>query len=914
VGALFRARQLEDDMAAEMRHHLDLLAEELVAQGLSPAEAAARARREFGPVDRIREDCREERGFLWLSQLGQDLAYAGRTMARAPGFTIAAVLTLAFGIGVNTGIVSLADQILLRQLPVRDPGGLILLHWGAKADFPVPVGGSWENDPVLRQWTCTSFSRSAFAKFRARDGVLDGLLAFSPVPGLTLVSGGHAETIPLGQLISGDGFSVLGIRPAAGRAIEASDDRPEAAPVAMISYAYWMRRFAGDPAVVGQTILVNRLPLTVIGVAPRNFAGTLQVGDNPDLYFPLALAATLSPRGSDEKENPDKVWWLQIMARLKPGATGRQAEASLEPILEQCARDSLAAVGAASPPGGAGLPRLIVGPGGQGLSEIRHQYAREWEILVGLGGTVLAIACANLANLLLARGVARRREIGVRLAMGAGRGRIARQLFTESSLLAALGGALAIPFALWIEVTLVAMQPKLEGHALALDPHLDGRILLVAMLLSMVTGLVFGSVPALRASRVNINAEFQGGTGARGGVSHSALVRTILVGQVALSLVLLVGAGLFARTLRNLHGVDVGFDRGNLLLFELDPNPAGSDFELAAATNRRMAERLRSLPGVESVTFSKIPLLANQGWNTRLRAVGGSRGAQGKSAAMLNAVGADFFGTYRIPIIRGRGLEERDEGRPSPVAVINQAMAAAYFGEDDPVGRTFEVEDLNDHPTLVEVVGVARDARYSAVRSVSPATIYLPFSASRSMRTAAATFAVRSAGNPTLMSSVVVGAGREVDPLIPMSNLRTEETQIDDLSANERIFAWLSGLFGVLALGLVGIGLYGLLAYSVQRRTGEIGLRMALGACPEAVVAMILRESLLLVAIGLGFGLMGAWVSARAVASLLYGLSATDPAVFLGGAGLLLFIALLAAWLPARRAARIDPIAALRTE
>jgi predicted permease len=509
--------------------------------------------------------------------------------------------------------------------------------------------------------------------------------------------------------------------------------------------------------------------------------------------------------------------------------------------------------------------------------------------------------------------MARQREIGVRLALGAARGRIVRQLFTESALLAVIGGSLALPFAVWTENALIAMQPDVEGHTLQFNGGLDGRVFAAAAVIAAATALVFGLVPALRASSIDVTAEFQGGTNNRGGGTRSRLGKACLVVQIALSLVLLVGAGLLARTLRNLGHVDIGFNRENLILFELNPNPSGQDFDAAERVDRAVAERLGSVPGVISATFSKVSLLSGRGWNALLRGKTDAPVPAEFKPTMLNAVGPGFFSTYGIAILRGRALDRRDEGTKT-VAVINQTMAKDCFGEADPVGRYLEQEYMPGRWYPVEVIGVAQDAGYDGLRRGSPPTAYFGFDYTKSMASAVATFAVRVSGNPAAVAPLLEASIRETYPLLPVTNLRTQAGQIENLSSTERMFARLSLMFSLLGLGLVSLGLYGLMSYSVLRRTSEIGLRMALGAAPRAMIGMVLRECLLVVAIGVGVGLAGALAAVRLIASLLYGLSATDPLTFAGGVLLLAAVALAAGWIPARRAAKLDPVAALRCD
>ena len=900
-------------MGEEIRLHLEMQAEVYRNEGMEPAAAADRARREFGHLDGIKETCRDERAFPWISQLGQDLRYGLRMLRRSPGFTTAAVLTLALGIGVNTAFFSLADQILLRRLPVSDPGKLVLFHWAAKQGLPIPTSGSWENDPVTKQVTCTSFSTSTFELFRKQNRTLAGVFAFAPISRITLVSDGQADLVGLGEMVSGDFFPVLGVVPAAGRLIGGPDQRRDAPAVAVISFRYWQRRFGGDPSVVGKSVQVNRVPVTIIGVSPRPFAGTLEVGDNPDIYLPLSLSNQLGVTTFSAKADESSFWWVQIMGRQAPGVPLDQVRANLEGAFQQSTLASLAAVGAPRPGPGDPLPTLIAGPGGQGLNDIRHRFVQELSILSGLAVTVLAIACANLANLLLARGASRQREIGVRLAMGAGRGRVFRQLLTESMLLAVLGGAAAVPFSVWAEGTLVSIQPTTDGHRLMLEPALDLHVFAAAAGFSVATALIFGLLPAVRATRVNISEEFQGGSRTLGG-PRSLLGQSLIVVQVALSVVLLVGAGLFGRTLRNLDHVDTGFSSEGLLLFELNPNPGGSSFSAGAAEERAIAERLRALPGVNSAAFSKVPLLSNAGWNSQFGVPGRPKAGDAPDSAMVNAVSGDFFSTYGIRLVAGRALDANDSMHAPSVAVINQAFSKGFFGAEDPLGRVIVRQVYGGKAMTLEIVGVSSDAMYSEVRSPAPPTVYLPFRFPQANASAEATFAVRTSGDPLALVASVREVVRSVDARLPLGSLRTQEAQIAELSANERMFAWLSGLFGVFALCLVALGLYGLLSYNVLRRTGEIGLRMALGANSSGVLWMVLRASMSVVAVGIVLGLFGAFAATRIVANLLYGLTATDPASFAGGILVLLAVACVACWMPARRASMVDPMVALRYE
>jgi predicted permease len=912
---LLGRKSWERDMHAEMAHHLDLQAAELHEEGASADVAKAAALREFGNLTHLQERCRDEHSLPWLRQLGQDLSYGSRILYNNPGFPIAAVVTLALGIGANTAIFSLVEDILFRQLPVTKPNELVLFRWSSEKDLPLPINGNWETDPITHQQICSSFTQLTFDRFKFQNQTMTGLAAFADTPKLTVVADNNAEIIKLGEIVSGGFFNLLGTAPVAGRLIDENDDRVGTAPVAVISYNYWQRRFGGDRSVIGKSVSINHRPITLIGITPRGFSGTLQIGDAPDIYIPLSLAPELALARGNILSNPAKLWWLRIMGRRTSGVELAQIKANLSTALEQTALESAAALGENISRFSDGHIVLIPGPGDKGLTELRHSYAHEWKILALLGLTLLTIACANIASLLFARGNARRREIGIRLAVGAGRGRIVRQLLTETTMLAGLGGILALPIAIFGQTFLVAMHPPLDGHILVLSPHLDLGFFSLAIALSLLTGVAVGLLPALRATRIDILGELQGGGGIHSAnhAANSPLAQALLIVQIALSLMLLIGAGLLITTLQNLRRIDVGFDPQKILLFEINPNSDGTHFDLAVAKNREIAERIRAIPSVQACTFSKLPLLSVMGWNTRISITRAPNQAAQESTAMVNAVGVDFFSTYGMSILSGRGLDPKDQDRKTFVAVINQAMATSLFGNENPVGQTLEQKNYLGERRSIEVVGISKNASYSNVRDPVPPTIFLPFSFSGPMPTSAsATFAVRSRDDPRELISSIRQIVASIDPTIPLDNIRTQEKQIEELSAQERLFAWLSGFFSLLAVSLIAIGLYGMLSYTVSRRIGEMGVRMAIGAHPREILWIFIKECLFLVAIGIAIGIAGAYAGTRILSSLLYGLAATDSLTFAIGAALLVLITISASWFPARRASRLNPITALR--
>jgi predicted permease len=844
-----------------------------------------------------------------------DLRLAFRQLAKSPGFATVAVLSLALGIGANTTIFSLVNEVLLKSLPVRDPAQLVLFSWAAsKNTGPRSINGWSSVNARTGEQTSTSFSRHTFEQFRAaHDAPLTDVFAFAPLYRTNVVVDGQAEVVTTGQVVSGNYYEALGVPMIAGRALRPADDEPASPPVVVISDAYWQRRFGGDPAVIGKTMTINNVVAEIVGVSSPRFPGTLQVGEVQDLTLPLATYPLLAPDDTDVTE--PWCWWLRIMGRLAPGATIDQARLALAGVHRASIKDALDDSGAGSkatqPP--ENNVRLVAASGAQGLTEARREYSQSLWILSALVGLVLLVACANVANLLLARGAARRREIAVRLALGASRARLLRQLLTESVLLGVLGGVAGLALAWWGRGILLALKPFGAGQLnsnLNLDLSLDWRVLTFTTAVAILTGIVFGLAPAWRATRLDLNAEFAGGARTLGG-TRSRLARTLMVAQVALSLVLLVGAGLFARTLANLQRVDAGFNRSRLLLFTVDAMAAGRKREDLAPLYQRLAARFASIPGVASLTFSQMPVLSGSSWTSNAAIPGRPEVPGRPSYVVMNGVDPAFFATYGMPLMTGRAFTERDGAGAPRVAIVNEAFVRAYFDGPPAIGRHFGnggPENANDY----EIVGVVRDARSIRLNQEPRPSAFLPYPQLRNARSAC--FALRTAAEPSALVPSLQAALREIDPTLPLFNVRTQEEQVNRMLAPERLFARLSGFFGLLALLLASIGLYGLLSYSVLRRTGEIGLRMALGALPGRILGQVLRESLLLVALGAACGLAIAAGLSRLVASRLYGLSAFDPLTYAGVTGLLVLVAVVASLLPARRAAQVDPMTALRAE
>jgi predicted permease len=841
---------------------------------------------------------------------------AFRQLLKSPGFTAVAVLSLALGIGANTAVFSVTNAVLLARLPVKDPERLVIFNWLAEENVNPQSSNGWQvREPGSNQTTGTSFSIPTFEAFQQQTSTLADVFAFTPTGNLNVIAEGAAEIVSGTQLVSGNYHRGLGVAAAAGRGFTPDDDQLAAEPVAVISHSYWQRRFAGDPAAIGKAITVNGVPVTIVGVTAPAFKGALTVGEVVDLTLPLALEPRLFRSPEDNRRATR--WWIRVMARLQPGVTADQARASLEGAFRATIHGTVSRRTIAGPPivdpALVPLPQLRVAPGGHGLYEGRRNYERSLGFLTAVTGLVLLVACANVANLLLARGTARRREIAVRLALGASRARIVRQLLAESLLLASLGALAGMLFAGWGARALVALQP-FGAARLQFDLSLDWQVLGFTTGIAMVTGIVFGLAPALRATRLDLTTEFQGGARTLGGGARSTLAKSLMVVQVALSLVLLVGAGLFVRTLRNLQNVDVGFNREQLLLFQVNARSAGATGPQALATYDRLRDRFSALPGVRRVSYARIAPLSQNNWNSSIVVPGYVPATFADNNARMNGVETGYLSTMEIPLLRGRDFTARDAAPDGPkVAIVDQAFAKKYFGSEDVIGRRFSTRPNLTSPD-VEIVGLVRDTAYSDVKPSTRPVVLFTYAQLDPNSVGVANFVVRFAGTEVALTAALRTAAREVDATLPLTGFRTQEQQIDRLFTQERLFANLCTLFGLLALGLSAVGLYGLMSYAVLRRASEIGLRMALGAVPAQVLRMILRESLSLVAVGIALGLAGSYAASRLIASLLFGLSPTDPVTYGGGAFLLLVVALAAVCLPARRAAKINPLVALRAE
>ena len=901
----WRPKRRETELDDEMAYDLALDTEERMRAGVTRQEAEGASRRDFGNVLQLKEGIREMWGWTSVERLAQDLRYGWRTLRNNPLFATMAVLSLALGIGANTAIFSFMDVILMRALPVRRPGDLVILNWHTKGLPGVVHGmsGSWYDDPHTG-WSCGDYPFPAYELLRANNRVLSSMFGFAAAGRLNLSVSGQTDLVD-GQLVSGNFFSSLGVRPAAGRLISDDDDRGGATPAVVISYNYWRRRFAGSADAIGQSIFLNRMPFTIAGVSAAEFFGVDPAGA-PDLFIPLHAAPLFAEDPQDDAKQRflDKnFYWVEIMGRLRPGTSLGQAQTDLAARFQRYVNST-----ASTEEEKVDLPALVLAGGGSGIDSLRREYSKPLYVLMAMVGLILAIACANIANLLLARAAARRREIAVRLSLGAGRLRVIRQLLTESVLLAFLGGlagvwvaALGIRFLTWL------LANGRDGFTL--HANLSWQLLAFTFALALTTGILFGLVPAIQATTMDITPALKQ-IRASAPRSRLRLNRMLAIYQIAVSLLLTIAAVLFVRTLSRLHSVELGFDRENVLLFRLNAKQAGYSDRALERFYTDLWARFRTLPGVRDVSLSDFALVSGAGSQTGV-AIPGRPAQHGReSGTSVLKIGPTFFSTMRIPILLGRELQERDMTGPFKVAVVNEVFAKKYFPNENPTGRRFGFGGDGGKFDEFEIIGVAKAARYNSLKEVIPPLVYIPFS----RRIDGVSFELRTHGDPLGLVATVSRIVRQVEPRVPVSDVNTQSRQIDQTINRERIFAQLCSCFAALALLISCIGLYGMMAYTVARRTAEIGIRMALGADRHRIIWMVVREMIWIGVTGLTIGLAAAWGTTRYLESFLFGLKSKDPLTILLAAGILVAALVLAGCDPAMRASRIDPLTALRHE
>jgi predicted permease len=893
---------MEKDLDKELRFHFETQVSDKVRSGVPEGEARRLTRLEFGGTEQIKEDCREARGTFWLESTGKDVRYAMRRLQNSPGFTITAVFILALGIGAVTAVFSLIDAALLKMLPVQNPEQLVEFK-AINPKFPV-------ND---------AFSYPAFKALQSQTQALAGVFAFRKLNDIDVEIDGHGG-LAKGQMVSGSYFTVLGVRAALGRTILPVDETTAGqSPIAVIGYDYWRTRFASDANIVGKQVLINNLPFTIVGVTQPEFFG-VQPGERIEISVPLTMIGAVNPGFANTGKPADCLKapfrnWLHMMGRMQPGISPEKATASLEPVFAQSMRDAAASL--------AGLPfdspevrqaylnmRLQLEPGGQGLAALRRQYSKPLWILMAIVGLLLLITCANVANLLLARASAREREFALRLALGAGKRRLIRQLLTEGILLSLIGGVIGVGLAYGGNSMLLALMAH-GRNAASLTAHPDPGVLGFALAVSLLTALIFGTIPALRATDVDPSHGLAQGARSYGAPTmRFRLGKSLVVLQVAISLVLMVGAGLLARTLANLRNLQPGFDRDNVLLFSMDPTVIG--YKDVIPIYERLLVRLRAIPGVRMASLSVHSPLTTSVSTTSVKVQNSAEGQKEDLAAVnIEPVGPNYFATMGIPLMRGRDFTWDDRDGTTKVAIVSESMARLYFGNADPIGQSISIPGFIGDASWIQIVGEIRDIKIHDLRESDTVTIFPPLF---QLSEGGATFELRTAMDPAYIQATTLDAVKALDPRLPVYAVKTLDVQLKDSLVEEQLVGSLSGLFAVLGLVLTCVGLFGLMAYNVQRRTSEIGIRMAMGAERGQIARMVLRETLSLTILGLSVGLAGAAFASRLIASQLFRLKPWDPITFSAACLVMTMVMMVASYIPARRAASVDPMCALRSE
>ena len=943
-------RRKQQELNEEIDAHLRMAERDRLARGENPGRAAQSARRELGNAALIHETTRDQWGWRWLETLLQDFRYACRMLRKSPGFTAVAVLTLALGIGANTAIFSFVDAVLLTSIPVKAPQQLVAFSWSAHAQ-PKIKGlsdyGDCADQPGIGD---CSFSIPFFKTLRAQANAFSGMAAFAGPMDVDL-SGNGAASMARGLYVSGDFFSTLGVSTFIGRPLAPSDDLPSAPPVIVLNYSYWARAFAAAPSVIGRTVHLDSTTATIVGVADPRFTN-LTPGKPLDFFMPFSVADSVRGEwwGNQDRVSDATERWIVILGRLKDGVSLGQAQATATAIFRN---EMIHGVAQFFKPEDA--PAITLRPLRSGLNGETSEIAPALYVTMTIVAFILLIACANVAGLTLARSASRQKEMAVRLALGAGRARIARQLLTESLLLSLVGGALGVLLSIWgiDAITALFSSGYYQTFPFVIAP--DWRVLTFTIAITFATGVLFGLAPALRGSRVDLTPSLKESASSLPGVaSHTGrrfrLGDALVVAQVALSIVVLIGAGLLVRTLRNLHGINPGFDPQNILLFGIDPHLAGYTDAQTQQLYANLQQRFTALPGVISASYSEDALL-DGGWSGNDVHLDGAPPKQNVNTATLT-VGLDFFSTMRIPLLAGRNFTSADfaaaaatnaankvraaaaKSKPAPSAsapapptaleeayfhsapvpvLINEFFAKKFFANQNPVGLHMgdeqradsDVQNLGPGYTIIGVVG---DTKYPQLRRKIVPIMFLPLMSNE------AHFELRTAANPTALVKNVREIVSQAGDNLPLTDVRTQTEQIDQILFQERLMARLSSFFGALALALACIGLYGLLSYEVACRTRELGVRMALGARHRDLLRLVVGQGILLVLIGAAIGIAAAFGVTRFISAMLYDVRANDPFTMLAVAILLILVALLACYIPARRAMKVDPMVALRYE
>lgn len=918
----FRTQQHELD--DELRFHLEKQIESNILSGMSPEEARRQALITFGGVQQTRESVREVRWSHFASVLLQDARYAWRLLRKSPGFACIALFTLAIGIGMNTAIFSLIDAVLLRALPVQNPEELVLVSSHArhrpKTHMHWAYGYCRQQRTETDSYGC-SLSLPWFKTVQEAN-LFSGLAGFAGTDNISLSGNGPATIINSAQLVSGDFFKTLGVRAQIGRTILPEDDSAQASPAVVLSYGYWQSAFGGSRDAVGRTIRLDGVPFTIAGVAEKDFDG-LVPGNRPDLYLPLSARPRLTPRWTPDQQDGG-AWWLAFVARLKPGVPREQAEAALTLLFRNQTEHGSKPIFQA-----ADEPKIALLPAQQALDGERSTTMEPLWVLMMAVGLVLLIACANIGGLLLSRATARTREIAVRLTLGARRRRLVSQLLMESLLLSVLGGGLALVIGRWGSRLLITFAGSVD-KPLTFTPHLDGRVLAFTFGVSILTALLFGLAPIVRSLRVDLTPALKSGSSALEGFSGRrrwyTMGNVLVMAQITLALVALASAGLLVRTLRNLKGVDLGFDANNVLVFSLNPSLAGYKPTEVEGLYRDLQERFAALPGVRSVSYSWTSLLGQSEWDTDFHPPGTPDSTHADSYVF--PIGPNFLQVMRLPLKAGRDFnsadfaiqaqrvalppgKDPDPKSPPLPAIVNETFARRFFAGTNPMGQ--HIEDALPEDTTKPrgpgwvVVGIAGDAKYDSLRADIGPTMYIPWVGNGA-------FSIRASSDPKQLIPAIRDVVNRRDSNLALFRIASESEQIERQVFVEHMVAQLSTFFAVLALVLACAGIYGLLSYEVTRRTREIGIRMAIGAQQNNVIAMIVKHGLALALVGAAIGIVASLGATRLLGSLLYGVHAGDPTTLVIVGVVLLLFALAACYLPARRATRVDPLVALRYE
>jgi len=941
-------RAQDERLREEIEEHIALQTEENLRAGLSPVEARRQAMLKFGGVEVVKQDYRAERGLPLIDDLFQDLRFALRTLRKSPGFTAVALLTLALGVGANTAIFSFIDAVVLRSIPVKDPQQLVVFNWSARANPKLRGHSDYGDCADQTGIGDCSFSIPFYKTVRAKAGAFSGMAAFAGPFGVDL-SGNGAASIVRGLYVSGDFFSTLGVSTFIGRPLTPSDDSPSAPPAIVLNYAYWVRAFGAAPSVVGGTVRLDSTTVTIVGVADPHFTN-LTPGKQLDFFMPFSVADSVHGKWWRIKDRvaDANYWWVVILGRLKPGLSISQAQADATTIFRN---EMLYSAAPLSKPEDA--PAITLRPARSGLNGETSQIAPGLYVTMVIVAFILLIACANVAGLTLARSASRQKEIAVRLALGAGRARIIRQLLTESVLLAVAGGGLGVLVAVWGVDAIASLLSNGSGQPFPFAVAPDWRVLLFTLAITFLTGILFGLAPSLRGSRVDLTPSLkESASSLPGAAAHTGrrfrLGDGLVVAQVALSMVVLVGAGLLVRTLRNLRAINPGFDAQNILLFGLDPVLAGYTDQQTQQLYSNLQQRFAALPGVISVSYSEDALL-DGGWSAGSVHVDGTPPKQGANTGEL-PVGLNFFSTMRIHILAGRSFTSADFAAaaatnaaqkardaaaenanpassppsPSPTAldeayyhsapvplVVNESFARKYLENKNPVGLHMGNADRGNIPNPgpgYTIVGVVGDTKYAQLRRKTAPIIFLP------LVNSSAHFELRIAANPTALVKNVREIVSQAGDNLPLTDVRTQTEQIDQILFQERLMSRLSSFFAALALVLACIGLYGLLSYEVARRTRELGIRVALGAHHRDLSRLVIGQGILLALIGAAIGIAAAVGVTRFMSAMLYDVRANDPLTMVAVAALLILVAFAACYIPARRAMKVDPMVALRYE